>query len=100
MCFVPVKQTLDSGDVDLLRPLPKTKYGNRFILVMADRCTKLTQVVPPKRTTSLGVAKSFSSYCVFKYGAPKEVLSDNVPPIESKLYQNTYRVVGIANTFT
>lgn len=74
--------------------------GHRFILVIADRFTKRTQVVPLKRTNSLDVAKAFSSHLVFKYGARKEVLSDNGPQFASKLHQNTCRVLGVTNTFT
>lgn len=94
------KQPLELVAVDLLGQLPKTKAGNCFILVMADQFTNLTQVVPLKRTSGLDVAKEFESHWVFKYGAPKEVLSDNGAQFASKLYKNTCCVFGIANTFT
>lgn len=100
MSLFPSKQPLESVGVDLLGPFLKTKTGNRFILVMADRFTELTQVVPLKRTTGLDVPKVFASHWVFKYGAPKEVLSDNGPQFAIKLYQNNCRINGISNTFT
>lgn len=74
--------------------------GNRFSLVIADRFTKLTQNVPLKRTTCVDVAEAFASHCVFKYVAPKEVLSYNPEKFTSKLYQNKFRILVITNTFT
>lgn len=67
---------------------------------MDDQFDKLTQVVPLKHTTSLDVAKSFVSHWVFAYGAPRDVLSDNVPQFASKLYQNTCKILSISNIFT
>lgn len=67
---------------------------------MADRFTKLTHVFLLKRTTGLDVAEVFASHWVFKYGASKEVLSDNGSQFASKLYQKTCRILGISNTFT
>lgn len=66
MRLLPAKKLLESFAVDLLGPLPKTKAGSRFILVMVDPFTKLTQVVPLKRTLGLDVAKRFSSHWIFE----------------------------------
>lgn len=82
------KKNLGSVAVDILDPLPKTKEGNRLILVTADRYTKLTKFVPLKRTNFLDVTKVFASNLVFKYGAQKDVMSDKGPQFARKLYQN------------
>lgn len=79
MRLLHAKQSLESAAVDLFCTLPKTKAGNRFILVIGDRLTKMTQVVPLKRTTGLDFAKEFRAHWDFKYGAPKDVLSNNGP---------------------
>lgn len=97
--FFPLKQPLEYVSVKLLGPLPRTKAGNRFILMMADRFTKPPQVVQMKRTTCLDVTKTFSTHYVFKHGGPKEVLSDKGPQFARNLYQNTCRIFGISNTF-
>lgn len=100
MRLFTTKQPLESFTVNFLGPSPKTKADNRFIMVMADSFTKLNQVVPLKRKTRIDVAKAFDSHWVFKYGALKDVLSDNGPQFASQLYQNTCRIQGISNTFT
>ena len=47
------------------------------MLVISDRFTKLTQVVPLKRISAYDVAVAFVEHWVFKYGAPATLLSDN-----------------------
>jgi hypothetical protein len=42
----PAKGPLESVAMDILGPLPRTKHGNRFLLVVADRYTKVTRTVP------------------------------------------------------
>lgn len=79
------KQPPESAAVDLLGTLPKTKARNPFILVTADRFTKLTEVFTLKRSTDLDIAKAFS----YQHRAPQEVLSDNGPQFASKVYQST-----------
>lgn len=90
MRLFSAKQPLESVAFEMLGPLPKTKPGNRLILVIANRFKKLTQDVPLKRTTGLDVTKAFDSHWIFHYGASKEVLSDNGPQFARKLYQNTF----------
>lgn len=85
MRLFPATKPLESVAVNILRPLPKTKSGNRFILEMAARFTKHAQVAQLKRKTGLDVANAFVLYWVFKYGAPKKVLSDNGPTFASKM---------------
>lgn len=94
MRLFPARQPLESVAIDLLGPLPKTKARDRFIIVMGDRFTKLPQVVPLKRTTGLYVTKAFVLHWVFKYCAPKEVLSDKGLQMASRIYQNTCLVLG------
>lgn len=66
---------------------------------MADHFTKMTHVEPLRRRTGHDVAKTFVSDWVFKYGAPKEVLSYNGPKFASKLYSKTCRILGMSSTF-
>lgn len=80
MSLFPAKQPLEYFSVDLLGPLPKSKADNRFILVITDGFTKQRKVIQLKRTTTgLDVPKAVASHRLLKYGAPKEVLSGNVP---------------------
>jgi len=45
--------------LDLLGPLPKTAMGNRYLLVIVDRFSKLTRVVALPREDAETVASAF-----------------------------------------
>ena len=76
MKLFPATAPLDSVAIDILGPLPKSSRGFIFMLVISDRFTKLTQVVPLKRITAYDVAVAFVEHWVFKYAAPATLLSD------------------------
>jgi Integrase zinc binding domain len=48
----PATRPLANVAIDILEPLPKTEHGNRFLLVMTDRFSKLTNTVPLLTTTA------------------------------------------------
>ena len=50
---------LESLAIDILGPLSKTKTGKRFLLVITDRFSKLTQVVALRTITAYTVAVVF-----------------------------------------
>lgn len=45
--------------MDILGPLPKTKQGSQFVVVMSDGHTKLAKSVPTMKTNSTAVAGIF-----------------------------------------
>jgi hypothetical protein len=86
--------------MDILGPLPKTRHGNRFLLVIADRCSKLTRTVPLRVTTSLAVAQAFCDHWVFVYGPPVSLLTDNGSQFAAKFFQAACAELGIRKVFT
>ena len=95
----PATRPLESLAIDVLGPLPKTKAGRRFLLVITDRFTKLTQVVALRTTTAYMVATAFCNAWVFKYGVPRSLLSDNGPQFNANVFQSVCRVLGITNLY-
>ena len=59
LLLFPVQRPLESLSIDILGPLTKTKKGHRFLLVITDRFTKLTQVIPLRRIDAYTVAVAF-----------------------------------------
>jgi hypothetical protein len=57
--------------MDILGQLSKMEHGNRFLLVIPDRYSKVTRTVPLRTITALGVAKAFGDAWVFSYGPPR-----------------------------
>lgn len=54
--FSPSEGPLDFIVIDILGPLTRTNHGNRFIIVMTDWYTKLTEAIPALRITAPQVA--------------------------------------------
>ena len=100
MKLFPTAAPFEQVALDLLGPLPKTPRGNQHILVMACRFSKLTQVVPLRSATAITVAKAFCTHWVYKYGAPRQTLTDNGPQFASKLLMSTSQELGVKNVFT
>ena len=100
LAIFPATVPLRSLCIDILGPLTKSKKGMRYMLVITDRFTKLTQVVPLKGITALTVAKGFVEHWVFKYGPPKDLISDNGSQFASKLFRRVCQLLGIVNIFT
>ena len=96
----PAKGPLESVAMDILGPLPKTKHGNRFLLVITDRYSKVTKTVPLRIITALSVAKSFCDHWVFAYGAPVSLLTDNGPQFTAKFFQAVCAELGVKKVFT
>jgi hypothetical protein len=55
----PAAEPLEYVSLDILGPLPKTEHGNRFLLIITDRFSKLTRTVPLRVIPALAVAKAF-----------------------------------------
>lgn len=56
--FIP-KGPMEYVCMDILRPLPRTKKGNQFRIMMTDRYKKLTKRILPSNANDLTVACSF-----------------------------------------
>jgi len=96
----PAKAPLEDLCIDILGPLVKTKGGNRFLLVVTDRFSKLTSVTPLARISADDVARAFVGDWVFKYGPPKTLISDNGKQFASKFFQRICSILGVSNIFT
>jgi Integrase core domain len=93
-------EPLEFVAIDILDPLPKTAHGNRFMLVISDRFSKLTRTITMRTTTALAVAKAFCTHWVFYYGPPRYLISDNGLQFTFKFFLEVCRELGIAKVFT
>jgi len=81
----PAVKPLEEVAIDLLGPLPKSRNGRLYVLVIADRYSKLCRLVALSSTKSHIVARAFCESWVFVYGAPRTILSDNGPQFKAKV---------------
>ena len=96
----PATKPLASLCIDILGPLTKSKRGYVFLLVITDRFTKLTRVVPLRKITAYNVAVAFVEHWVFSYGPPECFISDNGKQFAAKFFQAVCELLGISNVFT
>ena len=63
--------------VDLMGPYPRTRQGNRFILVVTDMFTRWVEVFPLRDSTAPHLIEVFESNVFPRWGDPRRILSDN-----------------------
>ena len=100
MKLFPSNEPLDYISIDILGELLRTPRGNRFLLVITDRFTKLTRTAPLKTISAEAVAKAFAKEWVFAYGPPTTVLSDNGKQFTANFFQSLCRILGTKNVYT
>jgi transposase InsO family protein len=81
--------------IDILGPLPRAKHGNRFLLVISDRFSKVTNTVPLRAVTALPVARAFCDHWVYSCGPPLSLLTDNGPQFIAKFFMTVCAELGI-----
>ena len=89
----------ESLAIDTLGPLTKTKKGQRFLVVISHRFSKLTHVVPLRRIDAYTVAVAFVEAWVFEYVPPNTLISDNGKQFAAKFFQAVCSLLGISNIF-
>jgi hypothetical protein len=57
-------------------PLPKSKKGNQYVLVMVEYFSKTVVLVPTRDKEPATVAEAFTRMVLTRYGAPAEVVTD------------------------
>jgi len=94
LTLFPATEPLTDLSVDIFRPIPATKAGNRFILVITDRFYKLNKCVALRRITAISVASAIIDAWVACYGPPDGTLSDQGPQFMSNLFISVMKVLG------
>lgn len=80
---------------DLIGPLPRSKGGNVFLLVVTDYLTKFVLLQPLRRATSQAVARFMENHVFLLFGVPSTVLCDNGPQYRGSDFRKlaeTYKV--------
>ena len=86
--------------MDIMGPFPKTTNGNRYILVVGEYFTKWTEAYPMPNQEAKTVAEIFVREFVARYGAPREIHTDQGRNFEATMMQEVYTLLGIKKTRT
>ncbi len=71
--------------IDIKGPLPRTKDGNRYIIVAMDYFTKWPEARAIANMKAETVAKFIFEEIICHHGVPKEILSDRGTPFVNKV---------------
>ena len=80
--------------MDIVGPLPKSRSGNRYILVICDYATRWPEAVPLKSIDAEHIAEELISL-FSRVGIPKEILTDQGSNFTSRLLKEVYRLLRI-----
>lgn len=81
--------------MDFVGPLPATKRGNDFILVVVDKLSKMVHLIPCRTTiTAKQVASLFWREIIRLHGMPSSIVSDRDPRFTSHFWQELWKLMG------
>lgn len=72
--------------IDLVGPLPKSKKGNTFILVVTDYLSKFPLFFALKKSTTDAVVQNLENHVFLLFGVPRILLCDNGPQFRSSKF--------------
>lgn len=81
--------------MDLIGPLPLTKEGKRYILVITDHFTKWAEAIALRDATGEMIAKSFVKHWLCVYGAPEYLLSDRGKNFIEGVMKHVVTILGV-----
>ena len=62
---------------DIVGPLPRSKSGNEYLLVMQNLFTKWIEIKPLRRATGPKIAEALDDLIINRWGTPDAILTDN-----------------------
>lgn len=85
---------------DIMGPLPRSKRGNKYIIVFQDLFTKWVEAKPVKRADATAVADALREKVITKFGSPRFLLNDNGSQYSSKIMKKLCDDLHIIQVFT
>lgn len=95
-----VGEPMERVALDILGPLPLTKNGNKYVLVMVDCFTKWTEAVALPDQEAKTVAKAFVDTIICHFGTPLQIHTDQGRNFESNLFKEMCDLFQIDKTRT
>ena len=86
--------------MDIIGPLPKTKNGNEYILVITEYLSRYVEAIPLSNIDSKTIAEVFMKNIVLKHGIPSKILTDRGANFISEFMNNFYELLEIKKLTT
>jgi len=86
--------------LDFLGPLPETKFGNVYVLMMVDQFTQWVEYIPlPSQTAEVTARAAVNEFCT-RFGFPFHIFTDQGRNFESNLFKAICDLLHIQKTRT
>lgn len=96
----PVTAPWEQVTLDLIGPLPRSRQGNVWLLVMQDRFSKWVELQPLRRATAPGVTKAITERIIYRHGCPEQIISDNGTQLKSAQLRDVLQAFRIKHRTT
>ena len=80
--------------MDMVGPLPRSRSGNKYVLVLCDYATRYPKAIPLKNTDAETVAEELLAL-FSRVGIPNEILTDQGSNFQSQLLKELYRLLRV-----
>ena len=80
--------------MDVVGPLPRSKTGNKFVLVVVDYATRYPEAIPLRMVDAEQVAETLMGF-FSSVGIPVEIITDQGSNFMSKLLKEVYHLKGV-----
>ena len=97
---LPIGHVFSRLHIDILGPLPKTKDGYRYILMVVDSFSKWTEAFPLQTMEAREVAWKLYDEIVCRFGCPDSILTDRAQNFMSNLLKELCSILGITKLAT
>ncbi len=89
-----IREPFERIAMDIVGPLPRSRTGNRYILVICDYSTRYPEAVPLRTIDAEHVAKELVVF-FSRVGIPREILTDQGANFTSGLLAELYRLLKV-----
>ena len=97
---LPIGHVFSRLHIDILGPLPKTKDGYRYILMVVDSFSKWTEAFPLQTMEAREVAWKLYDEIICRFGCPDSILTDRAQNFMSNLLKELCSILGITKLAT
>ena len=85
---------------DIMGPLPVTRKGNKYILVVTDVFSKWVEAFPLQVTDGLTLTSILMDEVICRYGVPQQLHSDQGSNLNAEVNQRLCQLLGIERSRT
>lgn len=86
--------------IDLIGPLPRSKGGYSFILVVTDLFSKFCLTFPLRNAKTPAIVKHIEKSVILLFGAPNVIICDNGVQFRSNVFKNLMKNYDVTIRFT